>query len=53
MQNTQILIYFSIDILLHIHLNNLKSLSLGTNILGVLGKNIKKKFLIKKLTKKN
>ena len=33
--------FFSIDILLRIHLNNIKTLSPGTNILGVPGKNIK------------
>ena len=43
--------FFSIDMLLHIHLRNIKTLSAGTNKLGVPGKNIKKKFLIKELTK--
>ena len=33
---------FSIDILLHIHLSNVKSLSPDTNILEVLDKDIKK-----------
>ena len=47
------LFVFSIDILLHIHLSNIKILSPGTNILGVPGKNIKKKNLINKLTKNN
>ena len=37
-------IFFSIVTLLHIHLNNIKALSPGTNILGVSGKNIKKNF---------
>ena len=35
-------LFFSIDILLHIHLSNIKTLSRGTNILGVPGKNIKR-----------
>ena len=34
--------FFSIDILLHIHLNNIKTLLPGANILGVPGKNIKR-----------
>ena len=34
-------LFFSIDILLQIHLNNIKTLSPGANILGVSGKNIK------------
>ena len=34
--------FFSFDILLHIDLSNVKSLSPGTNILEVLDKNIKK-----------
>ena len=45
--------FFSTDILLHIHLNNIKTLSPGTNILGAAGKKHKTKFLIKKLTKNN
>ena len=34
--------FFAIDILLQIHLNNIKTLSPGTDILGVPGKNIKR-----------
>ena len=34
---------FSIDMLLHIHLRNIKTLSAGTNKLEGPGKNIKKK----------
>ena len=45
-----IIIYIYIYILLHIRLNNKKTLSPGTNILGVPGKN-KKKFLVKKKQK--
>ena len=36
------ILFFSIDILLHIHLSNIKTLSLGTNIMKVPGKNIKR-----------
>ena len=34
--------FFFINILLHIHLNNIKTLSPGSNILGVPGKDIKR-----------
>ena len=39
--------FFSIDILLHIHLNNIKALSPGMNILRVPGKNIKRNSQLK------
>ena len=35
-------VFFSIDILLHMHLSNIKTLSRDTNILGVPGENIKR-----------
>ena len=41
-------IFFSIDVSLHIHLSNIKTLSPGTHTLGVPGKNTKNKFLSKK-----
>ena len=37
-----LLLFFAIDMLLHIHLNNIKSLSPGTTILGGPAKNIKR-----------
>ena len=40
----RLMLFFYIDILLYIHLNNIKTTSSGTNILGVPGKNIKRNF---------
>ena len=51
--NILFLFFFFYQYIITDTFKNIKTLSPGTNVLGVPGKNHKKKFLIKKLTKNN